>query len=207
MSNSYIESIRARFAEEIKEDPYVANLIIAMMVTEDAVHPQPVLEALFNRTDYVNSCGLNRTLVQMITGGFYGPYNRHQYPRALAEIRMSPVLQRRLNDAIDAVLAGSNLIEGYTDQGLPTDPNGWRKPQMTLGGNIFNDWDGGPGGHVGAEKWRQEFLAKARQVEESFHATQAEPQRNSVSGDIQWPKVEPYVAMPKVPEYVSGKSG
>jgi hypothetical protein len=162
MSNSYIASIRAKFAEEIKDDPYVANLVIAMMVTEDALHPQPVLEALFNRTDYVNSHGWDRTLTQMITGGFYGPYNRHQYPRALAEIRMSPVLQRRLNDAIDAVLAGSNLIEGYTDQGLPTDPNGWRKPQMSLGGNIFNDWAGGPDGHSGAEAWRQKFLAYAK---------------------------------------------
>jgi hypothetical protein len=171
MNNPYISSIRQKFAEEMK-DPYVANLIVAMMVTEDALHPQPVLESLFNRTSYVNSSGWNKTLTQMIVGGFYGPYNRHMYPQALAEVRMSPALQNRLNTAIDEVLAGSNLILGYTDQGLPTDPNGWRKPQMRIGGDVFNDWEGGPGGHAGAERWRQDFLSKAKTVETVIVATE-----------------------------------
>jgi peptidoglycan hydrolase-like protein with peptidoglycan-binding domain len=167
MSNSYIARLREEFADEIKHDPYVANLILAMMITEDAVHPLSVLESLFNRTNYVNAGGWKRTLAQMITGGFYGPYNRREYPRALAEMRMSPVLQVRLNKALDDALAGSNSIEGYTDQGLPTDPNGRRLPQMRIGGDVFNDWAGGPGGAKGAEAWRQDFLSQAFAADKS----------------------------------------
>jgi hypothetical protein len=161
--NAYIQKIRAPFAEELK-DPVTAHLVVGMMVTEDDANPIPVLESLFNRTLYVRSHGKNVSLVDMITSGFYGPYNRHKYPNALAEVAGSPHLQMVLNDAINQVLAGSNIIQGYTDQGLPTDPNGWRTPRMWIHGEVFNDWAGGPGGPAGAEAWRQDFLAKAQNL-------------------------------------------
>lgn len=158
--NPYIQSLRKPFAQDLK-DPHVANLIVAMMFTEDAANPVPVLESLFNRTCYVRTVVPGRTLAQMITGGFYGPYNRGEYPAALRHVGSSPSMQKILNNAIDTVLGGSNIIQGYTDQGLPTDPNGQRKPRMWIHGEVFNDWGGGPGGHDGAERWRQDFLAKA----------------------------------------------
>ena len=129
ITNPYIKTLRAPFADEIK-DPVTAHLVVGMMVTEDDRNPLPVLESLFNRTCYVRSHGLKKSLVAMITGGFYGPYNRHKYPSALATVASSPVLRARLNDAIDQALAGSNMINGYTDQGLPTDPNGGRQPRI-----------------------------------------------------------------------------
>jgi len=158
--NPYIQSLRASFAEELK-DPTTANLVVAMMFTEDAANPVPVLESLFNRTCYVRWDGWKRTLAQMITTGFYGPYNRQEYPAALRHVASSPTMEARLNSAINEVLGGSNIIQGYTDQGLPTDPNGQRKPRLWINGEVFNDWGGGPGGHDAAEAWRQSFLTKA----------------------------------------------
>ena len=158
--NEYIAQQRAKFAAELAS-PSVHDEVCAMMITEDGVHPAPCFESLLNRTLYVNSRGWNRTLRQMIQGGFYGPYNRGMYPRTIQQLHNSPVLQARMNAAIASVMAGSDDIRGFTDQGLPTDPNGMRQPQLKLGGNIFNDWGGGPDGHDGAEAWRAAFEAAA----------------------------------------------
>ena len=70
-----------------------------------------------------------------------------------------------MDAAIATVMAGSDLIHGFTDQGLPTDTRTTtaQHPEMigNPGGNIFNDWGGGPGGHDGAEAWRQSFESAA----------------------------------------------
>lgn len=163
MGNPWIAQQRAQFATELAILS-IHDEVCAMMITEDAVHPAPCFESLLNRTLYVNSHGQGKTLKQMIQGGFYGPYNRGMYPRTIAQLHNSPALQARMNAAIAGVMAGSDDIEGYTDQGLPSDPNGMRQPQLHLGGNIFNDWGGGPGGHDGAEAWRQTFENSALQA-------------------------------------------
>lgn len=160
MGNAYIANRRQTFAAQLN-DPSIREEVWAMMVTEDDKHPIPCLESLLNRLDYVNSNGQHKTILQMLHGGFYGPYNRGQYQKTILHIKANKGLQGSLNQAIDTVLAGSDLIKGFTDQGLPTDPNGHRHPQLRLGGNIFNDWGGGPGGHAGAEKWRLAFEASA----------------------------------------------
>jgi hypothetical protein len=164
MSNPYVAQRRQQFAAELT-DPTVHDEVCAMMITEDGEHPAPCLESLFNRTDYVNSHGRNQTIRDMIHSGFYGPYNRGMYPKTIAQLHASPKLQEKMNAAIETVLAGSNLIQGFTDQGLPTDPNGQRLPHLVIGGNVFNDWGGGPGGHNGAEAWRQEFDSEATKHE------------------------------------------
>lgn len=161
MTNAYIAQQRAPFAKQF-EDPALKDEICAMMITEDGAHPVPCLESLFNRTLYVNSHGQNRSLLYMLHSGFYGPYNRGAYPQTIRNLHTNLKLQAQMNAAIDTVMAGSDFIQGFTDQGLPTDPNGNRQPQMHLGGNIFNDWGGGPGGHDGAEAWRQAFEKAAK---------------------------------------------
>ena len=160
MSNPYIAQQRAQFAKDLA-DPVIHDQVCAMMATEDGAHPVPCLESLLNRILYCNSNGWKQTIISMLHSGFYGPYNRGAYPRTIRQLHASPSLQARMDAAIAAVMAGSDLIHGFTDQGLPTDPNGQRQPQMRLGGNIFNDWGGGPGGHNGAEAWRQAFEAAA----------------------------------------------
>lgn len=160
MTNPYIAQQRAQFAKDLA-DPATRDQVCAMMITEDVVNPVPCLESLFNRVLYCNSRGWRQTILTMIHSGFYGPYNRGAYPRIIRQLHASPSLRARMDAAIAMVMAGSDLIHGFTDQGLPTDPNGHRQPQMRLGGNIFNDWGGGPGGHDGAEAWRQAFEAAA----------------------------------------------
>lgn len=160
MNNPYIAQQRAQFAKDLA-DPTTHDQVCAMMITEDAANPVPCLESLLNRILYCNSRGWKQTVLSMLHSGFYGPFNRGAYPRTIRQIHANPALQVKMNAAIAIVMAGSNLIHGFTDQGLPTDPNGMRQPQMRLGGNIFNDWGGGPGGHAGAEAWRQTFEAAA----------------------------------------------
>jgi putative peptidoglycan binding protein len=163
MTNPYIAQQRTQFVKDLV-DPTTHDQVCAMMITEDAAHPVPCLESLLNRILYCNSRGWKQTILSMLHSGFYGPYNRGMYPRTIRQLQANPALQAKMDAAIATVMAGSDLIHGFTDQGLPTDPNGQRQPQMRLGGNIFNDWGGGPGGHDGAEAWRQVFEAAAAKV-------------------------------------------
>lgn len=154
LMNIYIKEQRAPLAEQLK-DPNVKLQVEAMMASEDAANPLPVVESLFNRCLYAH-----RTLVQMLHSGFYGPINRGKLPAFEHLIEHNPHLKWRMDQAIEAALDGSNIINGYTDQGLPTDPNG-RWPGMHIHGEVFNDWGGGPGGHEGAKEWRVAFMAGA----------------------------------------------
>lgn len=152
--NAYIARSRAKFAEQLK-DPTLRLQVCGMLLTEDAMMPLPVVESLFNRCDYAD-----KTIHQMLFSGFYGPINRGKLPHAEEVIRQSKQLREKMNAAIDEALAGSNVIQGYTDQGLPSDPNG-KWPGMRLHGEVFNDWGGGPGGHAGARAWREAFMKGA----------------------------------------------
>jgi len=189
MANPYIAQQRAQFASDLA-NPTIRDQVCAMMITEDAAHPEPCLESLFNRILYCNSRGQNRNILSMLHSGFYGPYNRGMYPRVIDQLHHNPPLQARMNAAIATVMAGSDLIDGFTDQGLPTDPNGQRQPQLHLGGNIFNDWGGGPGGHDGAEAWRQSFEAAASKAGPAFGVAHDEIIQSEAAGhDAAWMKL------------------
>lgn len=158
MGNTYIKAQREKFDGQLR-DPAVRLQVEAMLVSEDAAHPLPVVESLFNRCNYSG-----KTLVQMLHSGFYGPINRGRLPGFEHLILHNPHLRSRIDDAINLALDGSNMIQGYTDQGLPTDPNG-KWPGLHIYGEVFNDWGGGPGGHAGAKAWREKFMAAAKGAE------------------------------------------
>jgi peptidoglycan hydrolase-like protein with peptidoglycan-binding domain len=159
MKNPWIAQQRAVFADEVAAHK---TEIAGMLISEgDALQ---TCEALLNRCCLMRANGHpNYTIMQMLHSGFYGPINRQGLPHWAAVAGYSKQLPT-LFKAIDTAMAGSDTIEGYTDQGLPSDPNGWRTPRLVFGGNVYNDWDGGGVGHVKAEAWRQWFENSALQA-------------------------------------------
>jgi hypothetical protein len=82
---------------------------------------------------------------------FYGPIRRGELPAAIRKLEANPKLRAKFDAHTDAALRGSHKIGGFTDQGLPTDPNGTvtrrRKglpalPTVNFGGNEFTEWGG-----------------------------------------------------------------
>ena len=159
MTNLYIAQQRAQFKGELLNQP-ARDEISAMMVSEDENNPVPVLESLLNRTLYLKSHGIIRTLHQMLHSGFYGPINRGRLPHFITALHNDHKLRQKMYAAIDMVLGGSDIIRGHTDQGLPSDPGGHYEmahSHVMIGGEVFGDWGGGPGSYAGAASWREIF--------------------------------------------------
>lgn len=152
-SSDFLRQRRQRYADEIARTPGLRDRVGGMLALEGTA--QPTMESLLNRIDYVNTERAKRgqpekSIDDMLNSGFYGPINRGQLPSGMNTYRRNP---QKFDRAIDRSLGGSHVIGGYTDQGLPTDPNGSVRnaqrglsfPYKKIGGNEFTDWAGGPG--------------------------------------------------------------
>ncbi|WP_316200888.1 MULTISPECIES: hypothetical protein [unclassified Bradyrhizobium] len=153
--SEFLKARRARFAQELKNDPTLRMHLAAMQMTEGASGGGTV-EALMNRMDMTGQSlrhglgagqdGLPNTKFQ-----FYGPIKRHELPGAIRKLQNDPKLFAKFDRYTQQALEGSHKIGGFTDQGLPTDPNGTvtrrRKglpalPTVNYGGNEFTEWLG-----------------------------------------------------------------
>ena len=111
-ANPYIAEQRAGFAKEL-QDPQFRSQFAAMLQKEG-----PTLgtaESAMNR-----AAASGHSLHEMVAGrtgrAFYSTYGSF--------MRGSAGALRKYNPLIDKTLAGSDTIRGFTDQGMPTDPNG-----------------------------------------------------------------------------------
>ncbi len=171
-SSEFLRQRRQRYADEIARTPGLREKIGGMLALEGTA--QPTMESLLNRIDYVNTERAKRGLApksidDMLTPAFYGPIRHGKLPGGIAQYQRNP---GKFDRAIDRALGGSHIIGGYTDQGMPTDPNGsitqWQRhgrryPYERVGGNEFPDWEGGPGGRRASAAYRamiEEGLAR-----------------------------------------------
>ncbi|MHC2337869.1 phage tail tape measure protein [Bradyrhizobium sp. USDA 4454] len=170
--NRYLAARRARFQREIDSDPTLRMHLAAIQATE-GISGGGTVESLMNRADMEG-----KTLRQMIgmdangvrhlgTKGylkgkpdsFYGPIRRGEIYGAIRRLQANPKEFSKYDAYTNRALAGSHVIGGYTDQGLPTDPNGSRRtgiPGFKISrkdGNEFTDWVG-PGGRSKSINYR-----------------------------------------------------
>lgn len=166
IGNEFLRAQRAQYAEELKNSPNTRRQLAALMTLEG--NPANVSESMMNRLAYINEDRQKRglppmTVAQHMRSGFFGPINRGQLPGAMAAMDRNPKKAAQVNAAIDSVLAGRNVLRGATDQGMSTDPNGrWPGGRIYGLDQVYNDWGGGPGGHEGARRFREEQQAQVR---------------------------------------------
>jgi hypothetical protein len=156
--SSFLQQQRASSVAEINADPALKAKVRAIAYTEDAHDPEGVIESLYNRAAYTGKS--IKELTKTGRGGFYGPMNRGGEAAATAYLNAHPAVLAKI-DAGMATAASANRLKGAQDQGMPGDPNaawpgGRISPPGASRGAIYNDWGGGPGGHEGARRFREE---------------------------------------------------
>jgi TP901 family phage tail tape measure protein len=154
--NAFLQARRGKFAEELQNDPNLRLHLAAMQMTEGASRGGTI-ESLMNRSDMQGKS--MRSMLGYSADGrinpksFYGPIRRGELGPAIEQLKRDPKLFAKYDAYTQRALAGSHVIGGYTDQGLPTDPNGsartgipglrLRDPKTgKIDGNEFTDWAG-----------------------------------------------------------------
>jgi hypothetical protein len=187
--NAFLAARRARFADELQSDPNLRMHLAAMQMTEGASRGGTI-ESLMNRMDMQGSSlrkGLGySTDGQINPRSFYGPIRRGELGPAIAKLRANPKLFEKYDAYTQRALAGSHVVGGYTDQGLPTDPNGsartgipglrLRDPKTgKIDGNEFTDWVG-PGSAYG--RGRQGAINYRKFLENGINGSSDSPISN-----------------------------
>jgi len=152
--NEFLASQRARLKKELDEDPELRLRAAAVTSVENEGAKTGVMESAMNRAIYTG-----RSLKSILSSGpnsFYMPGRTGGIEARMALLRNNPQHLARLNALTDAALAGSNLIQGHTDQGSYGDPNYFTGGTgVNINRERFNDWAGGHGGIAGARAFRE----------------------------------------------------
>lgn len=215
----FLQQDRAEFTRQAS-DPAVRARIAGMAASEDSANPTGPIESLANRFGYVNAERAKQGLPAMplsdfLTARFYGPMRpgRTEFNRAMGDISRNPALAAKMERALQSVSGGSNATDGYTDQGMPTDPNGsLRNPGHAfkrIGGNEYTDWEGGPGGRSAASAYRQRLQqGVAASMSKSGNLPGALPQSASPSASFndRWGTFAPITGMGSSRDALQGGS-
>lgn len=151
--SNFLRQQRATSAREL-QDPRLRLQVAGMMHLENDSDPIGPVESLLNRKAMTG-----RSLTSLLHGGFYGPINNGRLPAAMRALQGNPRLYQYYNRYIDAALSGSNVLGGATDQGLPTDPNGWNPSgRVQRGSEVYNDWSE----YRDSANWRRQQQAQVQ---------------------------------------------
>ena len=151
--SAYLKASRQWIADELSGDPQLRRYLGGTIAHEQNPGPerQRVFESLANRLNMLREHGEpNLTLREYLSrtgrNQFYGPIRRGQITEGL----QSQAQAQNVDRDIDAVLGGSNLVRGFTDQGSLGDPNYHRGEYIdTPGGESYNDFGN-------ARAWREQ---------------------------------------------------
>lgn len=118
---------RAPFIAQMRQ-PETMKLIAATLATEagSASDQATVLEALVNRAAAYAAAGHPKSIQELITGGFYGPWNRGETQRKMAA-GITPERMAQVAAIIDSIAAGQNRLRGMTDQGMKNEIKGYKE--------------------------------------------------------------------------------
>lgn len=178
--SEFLRARRERFARELEAKPGLKKRLAAVLDLENPGAGPAVVESLMNRMDYTGGSIEKGLGINNRARSFYGPVRRGLDLSRERELDRNPHKLARLMRSIDQALAGSNVVQGYTDQGSAGDPN---YHAGGVGVNInrerFNNWGGGPGGREGARQYR-EWVMRNVAAESRRPAAALAPAENSV---------------------------
>jgi hypothetical protein len=126
--------------KELENDPATKRLTMQMMATEGG--GKATVEALMNRVSMIRQKVPGYSIKDELRSGFYGPINRGAAERTAISAAAAAKYQKQLEE----VGAGSDIIQGRTDQGTWGDPNAQGPGRVTYPGmsrsEIYNFWKG-----------------------------------------------------------------
>ena len=140
-SSGLLASQRQPLMDEVNRDPATKLLLYQMMATEGG--GAPTVEALFNRVALVRQTLPGYSIREELRSGFYGPIKHGFAQRRF----ISPTQQASYDRILGAVVGGSNIIQGRTNQGsLITRDPGTRLPGRVYVPQtpyeVYNFWEG-----------------------------------------------------------------
>lgn len=124
---------RTRFAKELADNPNLKNKILSIAAGENLnpIANQAVLESMMNRASMMGT-SLSFEARRTSEGGYYAGYN--------AQALTNPALAAMLEKNLQAVLAGSDVSHGATDNAsgaFARSRTGMFKPTFSAGGETF----------------------------------------------------------------------
>jgi D-alanyl-D-alanine carboxypeptidase len=129
---------RAPLMDEVNKDPATKHLLHQMMSTEGG--GAATVEALVNRTAMIRKKIPGYSIKDELNSGFYGPIKSGKAQRT----DISPAEAAGFDKTIAGVAAGSNVIQGRTNQGMASDPGANLPGRVPVPGSkeVYNYWEG-----------------------------------------------------------------